>query len=472
MSPPCCGTRRATPARSPSSSPTRSPAAVTASGSASLEKAAQAFDGRDGDIVVILGRPSLAESPAAVLQAAAALAALPNVKFLSALRRGNVRGALDLGLTPGFLPGRVTLDAGREHYTEAWGAVPASAGSTPRGILTAASAGTISAMVLLGADVLEDYPDRIRSRSGLDGVGFLVAVGAFCADAAANADVFLPTTVWGEKSGSSTNLEGRVQRLARLITPEGSTMDDWRIAAELAARLGTDFGLYTVEEVQEEIARVAPGPPGRHPRAAAPGARRRGAADRRAPRRARVRGAHRVRERPLVGADRAVHAWKPPKTPTSPPHDAERRRRRRGRRGAHGARRLPALHEWDRTAPAPATVPPDAYSLRLVAARTLYDAGRTAASSPSIAALAPGAALTVHPNDLARIGVQSEGDDVRITSSRGTVTLPVRADAATAPGTAFIAFAQGGTVGAGRPDRHRIRGHRAPRRDGAVRSGS
>jgi anaerobic selenocysteine-containing dehydrogenase len=109
---------------------------------------------------------------------------------------------------------------------------------------------------------------------------------------------------------------------------------------------------------------------------------------------------------------------------------------------------LPALHVWDRTAPAPATVPPDAYSLRLVAARTLYDAGRTAASSPSIAPLAPGASLTVHPNDLARIGVQSEGDDVRVTSSRGTVTLPVRADAATAPGTAFIAFAQGGTVGA------------------------
>jgi anaerobic selenocysteine-containing dehydrogenase len=108
----------------------------------------------------------------------------------------------------------------------------------------------------------------------------------------------------------------------------------------------------------------------------------------------------------------------------------------------------PALHVWDRQAEAPAAVPPDAYSLRLVAARTLYDAGRTSSSSPGLASLAPGAALTVHPNDLARIGVQSEGEAVRVTSSRGTVTLPVRADAATAPGTAFVAFAQGGAVGA------------------------
>ncbi|MFN8027085.1 MAG: NADH-quinone oxidoreductase subunit NuoG [Acidimicrobiia bacterium] len=424
---------------------------VTASGSASLEKAAQAFDGREGDIVVILGRPSLAESPASMLQAAAALAALPNVKFLSALRRGNVRGALDLGLTPGFLPGRVTLDAGRDHFTSEWGAVPAQRGLDTTGILTAAAAGTISALVLLGADVLEDYPDRIRSRAGLDGVGFLVAVGAFCADAAANADVFLPTTVWGEKAGSSTNLEGRVQRLARLITPEGTTMDDWRIAAELAARLGTDFGLWSIEEVQDEIARVAPAYEGVTAELL---------------RRARDGAVVPIAEHPdeLVFEAPTAFAsgpsWEPiaPATLEAPAPVADEAAADDEAADADAAseatmeeaapRVLPPLHVWDRTATAPATVPPDAYSLRLVAARTLYDAGRTAASSPSIAPLAPGAALTVHPNDLARIGVQAEGDDVRITSSRGTVTLPVRADAATAPGTAFIPFAQGGAVGA------------------------
>ena len=114
---------------------------------------------------------------------------------------------------------------------------------------------------------------------------------------------------------------------------------------------------------------------------------------------------------------------------------------------AEPAAELPALHEWDRVASSPAATPPDAYSLRLVAARTLYDAGRIVSSSPSLAALATGVALVVHPSDLERIGVSAEGDAVLVTSARGTVRLPVLADAATAPGTAFMAFAQKGDVG-------------------------
>ena len=125
-------------------------------------------------------------------------------------------------------------------------------------MLEAAAAGTVDTLVLLGADLEEDFPDRIRMRAGLDAVKFVVAVGAFTDDAAARADVFLPTSVWGEKSGTTTNLEGRVMRQARLITPEGTTMEDWRIAQELAARFGAEFGLDTVEDVQDEIARVAP----------------------------------------------------------------------------------------------------------------------------------------------------------------------------------------------------------------------
>ena len=105
----------------------------TASGDGQVERAVDALDGRDGDVVVVLGRPSLAESPAAMVQRRGrARRRCPNVKFLSALRRGNVHGALDLGLTPGFLPGRVTLDAGARPLPEPSGApCPARPASTP-----------------------------------------------------------------------------------------------------------------------------------------------------------------------------------------------------------------------------------------------------------------------------------------------------------------------------------------------------
>ena len=70
--------------------------------------------------------------------------------------------------------------------------------------------------------------------------------------------MFLPTSVWGEKNGSTTNLEGRVMRARSTRHTRGH--DDGRLAdrGELALRFGTDFGLDTVEDVQDEIARVAP----------------------------------------------------------------------------------------------------------------------------------------------------------------------------------------------------------------------
>jgi anaerobic selenocysteine-containing dehydrogenase len=67
--------------------------------------------------------------------------------------------------------------------------------------------------------------------------------------------------------------------------------------------------------------------------------------------------------------------------------------------------------------------------------------------TPWLAELATHGALVVHPSDLSRLGVSAEGDDVRVTTPRGTITMPVLADAATAPGTAFMPFAQGGDVG-------------------------
>ena len=61
----------------------------------------------DGEgVVIVAGRPSYAESGEVAAEAVRALAAaLPKATFLPALRRGNVFGALDMGLAPGILPG-------------------------------------------------------------------------------------------------------------------------------------------------------------------------------------------------------------------------------------------------------------------------------------------------------------------------------------------------------------------------------
>jgi anaerobic selenocysteine-containing dehydrogenase len=88
------------------------------------------------------------------------------------------------------------------------------------------------------------------------------------------------------------------------------------------------------------------------------------------------------------------------------------------------------------TRPAP---PVDAYSLRLVSGRCLYDAGALVQRSPSLAALATGPCLRANPADLGHLGVTT-GDRVRVTSSRGSLVLDAAADAGVLRGSAVLAF--------------------------------
>jgi len=398
-----------------------------------------------GPIIVIVGRPSVAESADATVAAAAELLAVGDrVKYLPALRRGNVRGALELGLTPGFLPGRVALDSGREWFAEQWGAAPATEGLDAAGVLAAATDGQIGALVLLGADVLDDFPDRTLARAALDAVPFVIGVGAFLTETAEQADVFLPTTVWGEQAGTTTNLEGRVLRLGQKVTPDGTPMPGWRIASELALRFDADWDLERVEEIQDEIARVAPGFAG---------------VDANLIRRA-VDGV--VLPKADHDADIALTripvtnaSWEPilPAADVPPPDAATTDAGDAGSLPEEDnvvvvvdepvGPSAPALYVWDGEVETTTTPARDAYALRLVAAHVLYDAGSTVTESPSLSPLAPGSILLLHRSDRERIGVD-EGGDVRVTTTRGSLTLPVRTDAATPQGVAFLAFNQAG----------------------------
>ena len=78
--------------------------------------------------------------------------------------------------------------------------------------------------------------------------------------------MFLPCTLWGEKTGTVTNLEGRVQRVGRKVAPEGTAMDDWRIASELAFRLGTRLRPRDRRRSRRRDGRVAPAQLGRRQR--------------------------------------------------------------------------------------------------------------------------------------------------------------------------------------------------------------
>ena len=215
--------------------------------------------GEDGaGVVVLVGRPSLAEHSSVAAATARVLAgAWPAARFLPVLRRGNVFGALDMGLAPGLLPGRVTLDAGRDWFSAAWGQVPARSGLDCAGMLGAATDGTLAALVLVGADPLGDFPDRGLADQALEQAPFVVAVDGFLSPSAARADVVLPVPLAHERSGTTTNVEGRVTRVAQKLVAPGQSWPDWVVAVELAARLGCDLPYSSVSDLWDEIEQLS-----------------------------------------------------------------------------------------------------------------------------------------------------------------------------------------------------------------------
>jgi predicted molibdopterin-dependent oxidoreductase YjgC len=180
----------------------------------------------------------------------------------------------------------------------------------------------------------------------------------------------------------------------RKITPPGTARDDWMLAAELSRLLGADLGLLSPEQILEEIAAVAPSHLG-----VGPGLLRSGAAS----------------DGWVVGSP--VPGEGPEATP-------------------------PAL--LDLGAPAVEEAPAvDAYSLRLVASRRLYDLGTEVQHSPGLAGLASDTTLRLHPHDFDRLGVDP-GAVVTVTSSSGSASLPVSPDPAVGKGAAAVPVRQPG----------------------------
>jgi anaerobic selenocysteine-containing dehydrogenase len=89
-------------------------------------------------------------------------------------------------------------------------------------------------------------------------------------------------------------------------------------------------------------------------------------------------------------------------------------------------------------APVPAA---DAYALRLVATRSMYDLGTFLQHSPSSAHLAPGTAVRLNPADFSSLGVAA-GADVTVSSPRGSLRANVVADPGVPRGSAAMVVNQ------------------------------
>ncbi|HEX3565269.1 MAG TPA: NADH-quinone oxidoreductase subunit NuoG [Acidimicrobiales bacterium] len=391
------------------------------------------------NVVVVVGRPSLAEDATLVAQAAQALAAaLPNAKFLPALRRGNVNGALDMGLAPGLLPGRTTLEDGRAWFTQAWGGVPSERGLDTAGMLGAAEAGHLGALVLLGADPRTDFPDRGLAQRALDNIDFIVSIATSPDPSTAHADVVLPVAADHERPGTTTNIEGRISRVGQKLVAPGQAWADWVIAAELAVHLDGDLGLGSLSEVWDEIERLAPAYRGITGPVLEVAASVDGIV---APLTATpVELSRRQSVAPLdpiavPGVESVERQGAPARAGFAEFRTAETAETATGQRAANGngdgngASVRPALISGPMELDSPHVPVTDSYSHRLVAGRRLYDHGAAVSSIPSLAGLVGASPLRANPHDLDDLGV-GIGGHVRVRTAKASAVVEVAPDPA------------------------------------------
>jgi len=149
------------------------------------------------------------------------------VKYICLVDYSNSRGALDMGLTPEWMPGSQPSGQPGMHLGEMVGA-------------------TLDVLWAVGSNPLK--------KGGARQCGFLVVQDMFLTETAQQADVVLPAACAYEKHGTVTNVTGEVQRLKRAVNTMGAKAD-LEIMGFIAREMGAAavLGPWTPEVVFEEI---------------------------------------------------------------------------------------------------------------------------------------------------------------------------------------------------------------------------
>jgi predicted molibdopterin-dependent oxidoreductase YjgC len=176
--------------------------------------------------------------------------------------QNNVQGGGDMGALPDRLPGfqHVENDELRAKFDAAWGVtVPPKRGWHLSGMFEAMERGDLTVVYCIGENPVQSEADQKKAIHLLEGLEMLVVQDIFLTATAELADVVLPASAaWAEAEGTVTNSERRVQRVRKALEPPGEARDDLQIIAELARRMGSEFGWQTAEDAWNEVRSLSP----------------------------------------------------------------------------------------------------------------------------------------------------------------------------------------------------------------------
>ena len=154
----------------------------------------------------------------------------------------NAMGGREVGGMANLLSAHRDL-ANADHRAEVaalWGvaSVPAKPGKTAVEMFQAAADGEIKALWIACTNPAQSMPDQATVRRALERAELVIVQEAFATASTCDfADLLLPATTWGEKTGTVTNSERRISRVRPAVAAPGEARHDWSIAVDFAQRL-------------------------------------------------------------------------------------------------------------------------------------------------------------------------------------------------------------------------------------------
>jgi formate dehydrogenase major subunit len=318
--------------------------------------------------------------------------------------QNNVQGGGDMGAIPNKLPGFQDVeqdDAARARFEQAWGSpIDPHYGWHLTQMFDGIERGELRTLYVIGENPAQSEADADRARRLLDGLDFLIVQDIVMTSTAELADVVLPGCAsWCEADGTVTNSERRVQLVRRALEPPGEAREDTWILAQLAQRLGHDWGEPTAEQIWDELRALSPMHAGMsYARLAEHGGLQWPCTSEDDPGALFLHG--RLWKDPIEGR-RAPFSV----TPYSPPVD----------------------------------VLDDDYPIRLTTGRRLESFNTGAQTGLYRSPLHRGEAIELSPADALSLGI-ADGEVVLVSSRRGSVRAPARLDDSLRPGLAFMSF--------------------------------
>lgn len=187
----------------------------------------------------------------------------PGCGYATITGQGNGQGGREHGHKCDQLPGNrdITNPEHRKYIAEVWGIdekdLPGK-GLSAQEIMNSIHEGKIKGLLLICFNPLVSLPDSQFTEAALKKLDFFVAIDFFMSESARYANIILPGSLHEEDEGTATTAEGRVVRIRKAVNPPGEAKVDWHIFLELARRLGKGkyFNYTKAEDIFNEL-RVA-----------------------------------------------------------------------------------------------------------------------------------------------------------------------------------------------------------------------